>query len=303
MSSHRHADLGHTVAGSTGMNSVYTSAEGARILAQQYTALLDQWPVPAERIRVPTRQGETFVMAGGPKEATPLILLHGSGANAAMWRDDVALWAQYFRVYAVDLIGEPGLSAPSRPALDSDAHAQWLDDVLEALAVRSAAFVGTSLGGWLALDYAIRRPERVDRLALRCPSGIGRQKMGVLAASVFLLPFGHRGRRTMLNLALGPAPSEATARERAFGEYVLLIHKHFRPRREKLPVFGDSALGALGMPMQVTLGGRDRLIDSHGTRRRLQQTAPHASVRFLPEAGHLLKNQAQPVLDFLLTTE
>ncbi|MEU8263777.1 alpha/beta fold hydrolase [Micromonospora sp. NPDC048999] len=287
------------------MKNIYTSDDGARVLLQQYTAFLEQWPVPAERLQVSTRQGETFVMASGPKDASPLVLLHGSGANAAMWTDDVALWARHFRVYAIDVIGEPGLSAPSRPALNSDAYALWLDDVLDALNVGRAAFMGTSLGGWLALDYAIRRPKRVDRLALRCPSGIGRQKVGVILASLFLLPFGDWGRRTTLKLALGPAPAHAaaTAQERAFGEYVMLIHKYFRPRREKLPVFADSDLAALSMPVQVTVGGRDRLIDSHDTRRRLQQAAPRVSVTFIPEAGHLLKNQAQPVLDFLLTRE
>ncbi|MFJ9968852.1 alpha/beta fold hydrolase [Streptomyces avermitilis] len=275
------------------MNNIYTSDDGARVLAQQYTAFLEQWPVPA------------FVMASGPKDAAPLVLLHGSGANAAMWADDVALWARHFRIYTIDVIGEPGLSAPSRPALGSDAYALWLDDVLDALNVGSAAFMGTSLGGWLALDHAVRRPKRVDRLALRCPSGIGGQKMGLLVASLFLQPFGDRGRRTMLNLALGPTPATATAtvQERAFGEYVMLIHKYFRPRRQKLPVFTDGDLEVLNMPVQVTVGGRDRLMDSHDTRRRFQQTTPHASVTFLPETGHLLKNQAQPVLDFLLTTE
>ncbi|MEV7359561.1 alpha/beta fold hydrolase [Kitasatospora sp. NPDC091276] len=285
--------------------TIYTSDAGARVLAQEYTALLDRWPVPAERLHVPTRQGSTFVLACGPEDAAPLVLLHGSGANAAMWADDAALWARHFRVYAVDVIGEPGLSAPVRPELHSDAHALWLDDVLDALRVERAAFVGTSLGGLLALDYAIRRPQRVDRLALRCPCGIGRQKRGVLVAALFVLPFGDWGRRTMLGLALGPAPTTVppTAEERAFGEYVLLIHQHFRPRREKLPVVTDDDLAGLEMPVQVTIGGRDRLIDSHGTRRRLQRAAPRVSVTFLPEVGHLLRDQTRPALDFLLAEE
>ncbi|MFF7242092.1 alpha/beta fold hydrolase [Streptomyces collinus] len=202
-------------------------------------------------------------MASGPENAAPLILLHGSGANIAMWADDVALWARNFRVYAIDVIGEPGLSAPTRPALDSDAYALWLDDVLDALNVASAAFIGTSFGGWLALDFAIRRPKRVDKLVLRCPGGIGRQKMGMLVASLFLLPFGDRGRRTMMKLALGPTSSRtgASVQERSFGEYVMLIHKYFRPRREKLPVFANSELAALEIPVHVTIGGRDRLIE------------------------------------------
>ncbi|MCM2524433.1 alpha/beta hydrolase [Stenotrophomonas maltophilia] len=84
---------------------------------------------------------------------------------------DAERWSEYYRVHAVDIIGEPGLSEGTQPALDSDAHAQWLDDVLDALGVESAAFVGLSFGGFLALDYALRRPARVNALVLVSPLG------------------------------------------------------------------------------------------------------------------------------------
>lgn len=73
------------------------------------------------------------------------------------------------------MIGEAGLSAPSRPPLASDAYALWLDDLLRSLGLDRVSIVGVSLGGWLALDYATRRPERIERLAVLCPAGVGRQ--------------------------------------------------------------------------------------------------------------------------------
>lgn len=65
-----------------------------------------------------------------------------------------------------DMIGEPGLCAASRPVLQSQAYALWLDDVLQAFAIGPTAIVGASLGGWLATDYAIRRPQRFERMVL-----------------------------------------------------------------------------------------------------------------------------------------
>ena len=71
------------------MTSVYKTEEGARALTARYQRLLTAWPVACEHLRVPTSQGETFVIASGDKNAPPLILLHGAGANAlsgcAMW--------------------------------------------------------------------------------------------------------------------------------------------------------------------------------------------------------------------------
>jgi pimeloyl-ACP methyl ester carboxylesterase len=157
---------------------IYKTEAGEREILRRYEQILANWPVPAEHRRVPTREGDMFVLVCGPVEAPPLLLLHGSGSNAAMWMGDVPTWAKHFRVHVVDMIGEPGLYAPSRPPLDSTAYALWLDDVLDHLGLEHVAITGASLGGWLALDYATRRPDRVERLALLCPGGVGRQKSG-----------------------------------------------------------------------------------------------------------------------------
>jgi pimeloyl-ACP methyl ester carboxylesterase len=53
------------------------------------------------------------------------------------------------------------------------------------------------------------------------------------------------------------------------------------------------------MPVLAILGGRDVFIDSEGTRRRLQQNVQRLDLRFLPEAGHSLVGQAEPILQFL----
>ncbi|MBO3748576.1 alpha/beta fold hydrolase [Streptosporangiaceae bacterium NEAU-GS5] len=273
---------------------MWRSEQGARAVQEGYRRLLARWPVPAEQLTVGTRQGETFVVACGPAGAPALVLLHGSGSNSAMWLGDVAAWAGRFRVYAVDVIGEPGLSAPSRPPLDSEAYAVWLDDVLDGLGVARASVVGLSLGGWLALDYAIRRPARVARLALISPAGIGRAKIGFALLALALLPFGERGRRIALRRALG----RSDAGSGPFGDFLMLIHRGFRPRRERLPVFSGAALAGLAMPVLAVVGGRDGMLDSYGTRRRLS-AVPSARVVLLPEAGHPPLGQSAAILDFL----
>ncbi len=282
------------------MSDIYTSDAGGRLVRQRYRELLDSWPVPHERLRVQTREGETFVVASGPPGAPAVLLLHGSTTNATMWMGDVATWARDLRVYAVDLIGEPGLSAPSRPPLGSDAYAGWLDDVLAGLGLSRASIVGVSLGGWLAVDYATRRPERVERLALLSPGGIGRQKWATLLLVLLLLPFGKWGKRAGLRLYLGRPPEAAPAAKlQTYLDYLLLVQRNFRPRREKLPIFDDGALRTLTMPVLVIAGAQDAVLDSHDTRRRLARTTPHATVHLLPGVGHFPAAQTEPIHDFL----
>ncbi|MFD7656418.1 alpha/beta fold hydrolase [Actinosynnema sp. NPDC059797] len=276
--------------------SVYRTEDGAREVRRGYLELLDHWSVPHERVTVPTSQGETFVVVSGPSDAPPVVLLHGSGTNAAMWRDDVASWARHFRVHAVDLTGEPGLSAPNRPRLGSDECALWLDDVLAALGVDRVSLVGASLGGWFAADYATRRPDRVRRLVLLCPGGIGGQKVGWVPRAILLRPFGRWGLRRTLRVVAGigddvPAP---------FLDQLLVTFRHFLPRRERLPVFPDEALRRWAMPVLVVVGARDAMLDSAGTARRVRELVPGATVRLLPDVAHTIRGQTAEVLRFLL---
>ncbi|WP_158884646.1 alpha/beta fold hydrolase [Amycolatopsis anabasis] len=282
--------------------SIYRSPEGERLIRQRYLDLLERWPVPSERRTVPTRHGDTFVLASGPEHAPPVLALHGSAGNAAGWLPRVAAWTRDRRVYAVDVIGEPGLSAPSRPPLASAEYASWLDDVLDGLALTSTSIVAESLGGWFALDYATRRPERITELALLNPSGIGRRKVGVLLKYALLRPFGDRGLRKALVLAAGPAALAADHQDpigAALLELNLLTTKHFRPRMEPLPTFPDDRLRELTMPILTVLGARDAMLDAPGTARRLAEAVPHARVRVLPDAGHYLPDQSLTIADFL----
>jgi hypothetical protein len=105
---------------------VFRSAKAAQDIRRRYEACLRAWPVPNEHLYIPTGQGTTFVVASGPEHAPPVVLLHGTMSTAAAWMREVGTWATQFRVYALDVIGDAGLSAPARPPFASDAHAVWL---------------------------------------------------------------------------------------------------------------------------------------------------------------------------------
>jgi pimeloyl-ACP methyl ester carboxylesterase len=280
------------------MKSIYKSAEGERAVRERYIKFLHSWPAPNRQLRIPTREGETFVVECGLEDAPALILLHGASGNAAMWLADVATWAEHFHVFAIDVIGDAGLSAPSRPPLASAAHALWLDDVMHGLSIERASFLGISNGGWLALDYATRRPERVENLVVFCPGGVVRAK-NILIKVLPLLLLGKWGARKVREKIIGRTPANASKAQQLFADFIALIFQHLRPRTERHPVLTDDQLKRLTMPVLAILGGRDVIFDSLAIQRRLEQTLPHAEIRFIPDAGHFIPRQTQAVLDFL----
>ncbi len=122
--------------------SIYKSLAGQKAIMDLYDSMLARWPVPHESIYLPTRHGDTFVIASGPESAPPLALIHGAGSNSMTWAGDIAEYSIKYRTYAVDLPGEPGKSAPNRLAWDGPAFAEWLADVFEALKIEKAVIVG-----------------------------------------------------------------------------------------------------------------------------------------------------------------
>ncbi|WP_405497767.1 alpha/beta fold hydrolase [Nocardia sp. NBC_00511] len=278
------------------MSAIYKSEAGRSAVQVRYREVLREWPVAAEQLRLPTSQGETFVLASGPADAPPVILLHGSGGNSSTWRGDIATWARDFRVYAVDMPGEPGGSAENRPELGSENLALWLDDVLAGLELPAASFVGMSLGGWTALDYAVRRPQRVTKLALLCPGGIGKQKYGWIFKNLVDHLFNNHDMRRSAAIVTGLSAEE-------YGgvlDDVVLVFDHFNPRTGKLPIFTDDQLRALPMPVLVLVGDRDVMFDSNKTAQRATTLIPNADARILPDTGHAVLGQTEPVREFLL---
>ncbi|MDQ7806860.1 alpha/beta fold hydrolase [Amycolatopsis sp. A133] len=279
------------------MTAIYRSAAGAAAVRDRYDTLLARWPVPSGQRTLATRLGDTFAVVSGPVDAPPVVALQGSGGTAAHWLPDIAALAGRLRVYAVDAPGEPGRTVAARPPLASSAYAEWLDDVLDALEVPRAAFLGTSLGGWWALDYALRRPARVTALALVNPAGIGRRRVAPLLKFAAYRGFGARGRRRSLAMVAKGSPADPA--RQALGEFTLATFEHFRPRLETIPVFPVERLRALAMPVQAHFGAHDVLLDQRDAAAKLREARPDADVRLAEDAGHFLPGWAGAAAAFL----
>ncbi len=114
----------------------------------------------------------------------PLVLIHGITSSSATWDRVLPRLARRYTVLAPDLLGH-GHSDKLRGDYSIGAHANTIRDLLDELGYGSASFVGHSLGGGVALQFAYQYPERLDRVVLVAPGGFGREvSMLLRAASV-----------------------------------------------------------------------------------------------------------------------
>ncbi len=114
------------------------------------------------------------VAESGPTDGRPVLMLHGWGASLYMYRHAFELLPPAgFRAIGVDLRGYGRSDKPkARGAYTLDAYCGDLDALLDALVLPRVAMIGQSMGGGLALRYALRRPERVTSMALINPTGL-----------------------------------------------------------------------------------------------------------------------------------
>lgn len=109
------------------------------------------------------------VLAAGPPDGPPVVLMHGLGGTKASFLPTVRGLSDTFRVIACDL---PGFGASSKPIARYDApwFAARALELLDALEIKEAGFVGNSMGGRIALELGMRSPERCRGLVLLCPA-------------------------------------------------------------------------------------------------------------------------------------
>lgn len=109
--------------------------------------------------------------AGEQHEQT-LLLVHGLGTNGHLdWQETIPLLSQRYHVVTVDLPGFGGSSAANHSYVFPEL-ARLLNQVISQYAVDKAIVLGHSLGAAIALDFAHRYPEQVERLVLIDVAGI-----------------------------------------------------------------------------------------------------------------------------------
>jgi pimeloyl-ACP methyl ester carboxylesterase len=114
--------------------------------------------------RVRTASGDFSTLEAGVGE--PIVMLHGLGGTKASFMPSVAALAPSFRTIAVDMLGFGDSAKPIGVSYGFEFHARAIRDLLDALELERAHFVGHSMGGRVALELGLTHPERTRGLVL-----------------------------------------------------------------------------------------------------------------------------------------
>jgi pimeloyl-ACP methyl ester carboxylesterase len=270
----------------------WKSDAGRSAYLAAYDLAMRLWPVPFESRHVATRFGSTHVVVSGSPRLRPLILLHAAhGVGATQWYANAAELSERHRLYAVDFVGGAGKGTQTRPILDRKDCGDWLADVVDGLELNRPGIVGSSQGGWLALNLALREPECVGSLCLLAPAA-SIIPFRLITQLVIRLPVqpAWTGRPIMKAMFGGRAPIQDEIVN------LLTLHlKHFRYQQKPVipAVFPEAELRSLEAPTLLLVGDHEIIYDPATLLEKAIRLIPSIEAELVEGAGHLI-NMERP---------
>jgi pimeloyl-ACP methyl ester carboxylesterase len=292
----------------------FKTPEGEAAYLASYEAAMKLWPVPYEEREFPTRFGMTHVVISGPKDAPPLVLLHGYMATLMMWAPNIADFSKEYRVYAVGVMGEPSRSIPAEPIRDRADFVSWITATLDGLHLGRVLLAGMSFGGWLALAYAVAKPERVEKLVLLSVGGFLPMTRQFTLRGMLMVFWPTRLTVSSFMHWLGVKENPAYPDTRGMGKLIELTYlglKYFRMPQETariMPtVFSDGELRSMQMPTLVLFGDHEVICDPAAALARALRLIPDCRGELVPGPRHDMCARQHRLVDarvlhFLKTT-
>jgi len=240
--------------------------------------------------RVKVGHLDIHYLTGG--EGEPLIVIHGGGESGHAWLQNVAELSKYYQVYLPDLPGF-GLSKAAEEDFEMSSYVTFVEDFSRSLGLGHFHLVGHSLGGGIALCYALDFPHRIKRLVLVSSLCLGREI--ALWARVMSLPvFYGIARKAVvgvfraigwlvrnLNCPLGKITPPSLLRM-SIGKSVMTV--------EGQTTVLLNRLSELLMPTLLVWGANDNIVPVRHAFLAAEQI-PNCQVRVFQNSGHSVYRQ------------
>jgi pimeloyl-ACP methyl ester carboxylesterase len=229
----------------------------------------------------------------------PLALIAGLGYGLWLWHKMIPGLAEHFRVIAFDNRGAGQTDKPDGPY---DVHMLAADTagLLDALAIPSAAVVGHSMGGFIAQELALVRPDLVGRLVLSATNFGGPNHIPVTppAMQAMMDRSGDPADVVRRGIAVACAPGFAAAQPETVQELIAYrLDNPVPPAQYQAQMAVGLALYDAGAcfehrlqnvsaPTLILFGEHDQIVPP-GNADLLARVLPHNTIEILPRAGHL----------------
>lgn len=269
------------------MASFFRKAETEKQFRKWYWKQLDELGRPYEVVKVETSFGNTQVVELGQAGAPPVLLLHAENSCAPIALTACVGLLDRFRVHAVDIIGEPNLSAPVRPALSNDAYGQWMYELQSRLGLRGAQGVGISFGAAILMKSLVFNPNAFKALHLISPLAWvdPSNPPEAIPALRALESFEQSGYPSFRELYIREVLTDTEGLE---AQFLRLILGKFQRDQRRIGILTDQQLERIAVPLNLVLAEGDALVPHRVAQQRWKNLFSGTSwIHLLPHSRHI----------------
>jgi pimeloyl-ACP methyl ester carboxylesterase len=234
-------------------------------------------------------------------QGEPLVVIHGGAGDATTWLDNMAVLAENYTVYAPDLPGYGGSQAMEGHYYVPEL-AQFIEDFTKQLGLEKFYLVGHSLGGGIALNFALLFPEKIRKLVLISSLCLGREVglwlrvlsiPGIIKALSSIFTAVMKGVKWIAGqinpariiMQLSPAAISVGGSISTYREQTLILEK-------RLP--------EVKMPTLLVWGGRDPVVPVMQAYRACK-VIPDCRIEVFKKRGHNVHREALQEFSAILT--
>lgn len=232
----------------------------------------------------------------GPANPSVIVFLHGSGNGASGYSNFKgnypALVKAGYRVILPDLIGFGYSDKPADVEYPLSFFVECLKQALDVIGVQKVTLVGNSLGGAVALGFALAHPQNVERLVLMAPGGVSDMPdylamPGMAAMFAHMAtgkPFTHETMKAFFLKAFVVNPDAVSDELVAERLELMKLQNPQVMKTMKVPNLTER-LGEIAAPTLVLWGINENMMPENGIL-RLAKGIPNCRLVTIPHCGH-----------------
>lgn len=218
-----------------------------------------------------------------------MVLLHGAGVEAALWKPQLDKFSKHYQVIAPNLPGH-GQSAPVDSVEDM---AYAVRAMLKEKGVAQYVLVGLSLGGMVAIEIASRWPNEVSHLVtVESVATVSESAIGKILAGWLILLF-----KVLPPSAIAALPTSALgAKSQDAGEYLqgaiakMTAKNNYIVMRAACRYDGRERLPNITAKTLVMVGALNK--NTHKQAQKMVEAIPTSDLVVIPAAGHIANRDA-----------
>jgi pimeloyl-ACP methyl ester carboxylesterase len=270
----------------------FISADAKDRFVTAYATAMADLPRPERTLDLRTSFGvvRVYRFSGADPDAAPPVLLPGRASASPVWADNLPALLEQRSAYALDLLGEPGLSIQDRPIASDADQAKWLSEVLAQLPEPRFHLLGVSIGGWTALNLVVHADAKIASVTLLDPVFVfapmsNEAILRSIPASVRWFPKAWRD--DFASWTAGGAPVQdvplAQLIETGFQTYALKLPAPTQP--------SEPTLATVDCPVLVIMAGQSPMHDSAAAAETARRSLSKGTVLSYPDASHAINGE------------